>query len=125
MDGVDETGLWPTTTSERASALASARGFIPVRDARHQSEARRARRAARGERCEARGDWYDIETRTCATPIYVPDITGRPAGVSRAEASNAKNRELIELEAQVAQQRRAVDAAVARERQDLKAREGL
>jgi hypothetical protein len=78
-----------------------------------------------GERCEARGDWYDIESRTCATPIYLPDITGRPAGVSRAEASNAKNRELIQLEAQVAEQRRAVDAAVAKERQELKAREGL
>ena len=55
----------------------------------------------------------------------MPGSTGRPEGGTRAEASNAKNRELIELEAQVAQQRRAVDAAVARERQELKAREGL
>ena len=78
-----------------------------------------------GERCEARGGWYAIETRECGTPIYLPDITGRPAGVSRAEASNAKNRELIQLEAQVAEQRRAVDAAVAKERKELKAREGL
>ena len=78
-----------------------------------------------GERCEARGGWYDIETRDCGTPVYVPDITGRPAGVSRAEASDAKNRELVELEAQVAEQRRAVDAAVAQQRQELKAREGL
>ena len=78
-----------------------------------------------GERCEARGDWYDIETRTCATPIYIPDITGRPAGVTRAEASDAKNRELVQLEAQAAEQRRAVDAAVAQQRQELKAREGL
>ena len=78
-----------------------------------------------GERCEARGDWYDIETRTCATPIYIPDITGRPEGVTRAEASDAKNRELVQLEAQAAEQRRAVDAAVAQQRQELKAREGL
>ncbi len=69
-----------------------------------------------GERCESEGRWYDIESRTCATPIYIPDITGRPAGVTRAEASNAKNRELLGLEAQVAAQRQAHDAAIEAER---------
>ena len=78
-----------------------------------------------GKRCEAAGSWYDVESRTCAKPIYIPDITGRPAGVTRADASDAKNRELVQLEAQAAEQRRAVDAAVARQRQELKAREGL
>lgn len=76
-----------------------------------------------GERCEASGNWYDISTRTCATPVYLPDITGRPAGVTRAEASAAKNRELIALEAQAAGQARALDAAVDKGRADLDARE--
>lgn len=53
-----------------------------------------------GERCEARGGWWDLEGRTCAQPIYIPDITGRPEGVSRAEASDAQNRELLSLERQ-------------------------
>ena len=75
-----------------------------------------------GERCEARGDWYDIETRTCATPIYIPDITGRPAGVTRADASNAKNRELIQLEDEVAQQQRALREQVAREKAQIENR---
>ncbi|MFN5481910.1 MAG: hypothetical protein ACK49G_07165, partial [Brevundimonas sp.] len=30
-----------------------------------------------GERCEAGGGWWDLESRTCARPIYIPDITGR------------------------------------------------
>jgi hypothetical protein len=74
-----------------------------------------------GERCEARGDWYDISTRTCARPVYIPDITGRPAGVSRAEASAAKNRELVELERRAAQIERAGDAATEAERARVQA----
>lgn len=65
---------------------------------------------APGERCEARGAWYDIESRTCATPIYIPDITGRPAGVTRAQASAEKNAELVVLERQVAEERAARQA---------------
>jgi hypothetical protein len=57
-----------------------------------------------GERCEAEGGWWDLEGRTCARPIYIPDITGRPAGVSRAEASDAGNRELLSLERQAREQ---------------------
>ena len=76
-----------------------------------------------GDRCEARGDWYDITTRTCATPIYIPDITGRPAGITRAEASAGKNRELIALERQLAQQQIAVNAQVEEGRAELEARE--
>ena len=79
---------------------------------------------APGKRCEAAGKWYDMETRICATPIYIPDITGRPAGTTRAEASAAKNTELIGLEAQVAQERAARRAAIDQQRQELKAKIG-
>lgn len=78
-----------------------------------------------GERCKRDGKWYDIESRTCAQPIYIPDITGRPAGVTRAAASAAQNRELVELERQAAAQNQALDAAVDQGRQDLRARQGL
>ena len=37
--------------------------------------------------CESQQRWWDGSTRTCATPIYIPDITGRPAGVSREDWS--------------------------------------
>ena len=40
-----------------------------------------------GQRCEAAGRWWDGATRTCAQPIYIPDITGRQPGESREEAS--------------------------------------
>ena len=66
-----------------------------------------------GERCEAGGGWWDIESRICARPIYIPDITGRPAGVTRAEASDAGNRELLSLERQVRAQQQAQTAAQA------------
>ena len=75
-----------------------------------------------GKRCEAAGSWYDVESRTCAKPIYIPDITGRPAGVTRADASNAKNRELIQLEDEVAQQQRALREQVAREKAQIENR---
>ena len=74
-----------------------------------------------GERCEKNGQWYDLESRICATPIYIPDITGRPEGVSRAEASNAKNAELLDLEAQVAAERVANAAAAEKGRADIAA----
>jgi len=37
--------------------------------------------------CERRGAWWDSSTRTCANPIYIPAITGRPEGMSRKEWS--------------------------------------
>ena len=64
----------------------------------------------------------NVESRTCAKPIYIPDITGRPAGVTRADASNAKNRELIQLEDEVAQQQRALREQVAREKAQIENR---
>jgi hypothetical protein len=38
-------------------------------------------------RCEAEKAWWDPETRVCAQPVYIPDITRRPAGMSREEWS--------------------------------------
>ena len=46
--------------------------------------------------CEAQGAWWDPRTRICATPIYIPDITGRPEGVSRREWSEIKAAEAVE-----------------------------
>jgi hypothetical protein len=32
------------------------------------------------KRCEAHGDWWDPGARVCATPIFLPRMTGRPIG---------------------------------------------
>ena len=45
--------------------------------------------------CEERGAWWDPETRICAAPLYIPDITGRPAGMSRKEWSEKKAAEAV------------------------------
>lgn len=37
--------------------------------------------------CDEREGWWDRKGRICATPIYVPSITGRPKGMSRKEWS--------------------------------------
>lgn len=76
---------------------------------------------APGERCEAAGKWYDMENRICAQPISIAEITGRPNGVSRAEASAEKNRELVRIEHELAAQDRARDAEVARQKAALAA----
>jgi hypothetical protein len=73
------------------------------------------------DRCVAQGYWYDMESRICAQPIYIPDITGRPAGVSRAEASAEGNQELVKLENQVAAEKRARAAATQAERERVQA----
>ena len=39
------------------------------------------------KRCEGEQRWWDASTRTCATPLYIPSLTGRPEGVSREEWS--------------------------------------
>ena len=74
------------------------------------------------ERCVAEGRWWYEDGRECVTPLYLPNITGRPAGVTRADASNAKNRELIQLEDEVAQQQRALREQVAREKAQIENR---
>jgi type II secretory pathway component PulL len=45
-------------------------------------------------RCEETKAWWDPATRVCAQPIYVPDVTGRPAGVSRREWSERQAAEV-------------------------------
>ena len=74
-----------------------------------------------GERCEADGKWYDMETRVCAQPISIAEITGRPIGVSRAEASAEKNRELVRIESELAARDRANAAEVVRQKAALEA----
>ena len=76
---------------------------------------------APGERCEAEGRWWDPETEICAQPISIAEITDRPIGQSRAEASDAKNRELIAIEDRLAAERAARNADAARQRRILEA----
>ena len=72
------------------------------------------------ERCERRGGWWDGES-VCAHPISIAEITDRPIGQSRAEASDAKNRELIAIEDRLAAERAARNADAARQRRILEA----
>ena len=74
-----------------------------------------------GERCEAAGKWYDMDNRICAQPISIAQITGRPNGVSRAQASDEKNRELIRIEDELAAQDRARAAEITRQKAALAA----
>ena len=39
------------------------------------------------KRCDAESGWWDRGARICAQPLYVPSLTGRPAGVSRKDWS--------------------------------------
>ena len=71
------------------------------------------------ERCEAGGKWWDPQDRICAQPISIAEITDRPIGQSRAEASDAKNRELIAIEDQLQARKAARDADAARQRAAL------
>lgn len=74
-----------------------------------------------GEKCARQGHWYDMETRICAQPIYIPDITGRPEGVTRAQASAEMNKDLVDKEAQLAAYNRARKAATEAERARVEA----
>ena len=71
------------------------------------------------QRCEEAGGWWDREGEVCARPISIAEITGRPVGQSRAAASDAKNRELVELEDRLAAAKAARDAEVRRQREEL------
>jgi len=42
-----------------------------------------------GQKCEAAGDWWDWRSRTCARPVLISDITGRPI-VNKASHDAAK-----------------------------------
>lgn len=76
------------------------------------------------DRCEAQGRWWYAEEQRCVTPTYLPDITGRPAGVTRAEASDERNRELLAIEDRLAAERAARAAATERDRVDYQAKTG-
>ncbi|HTK34644.1 MAG TPA: hypothetical protein VL358_05065 [Caulobacteraceae bacterium] len=42
------------------------------------------------QKCEAVGSWWEPSSRICATPIYLPHITGRPVDrAARAQAAQA------------------------------------
>lgn len=73
-----------------------------------------------GERkCAADGQWYFAEEKRCVTPIYIPRITGRPAGVSRLEASEANIREVVKAEDEAARREAAAAADATAQRQVL------
>lgn len=72
--------------------------------------------------CEQSGRWWYPEERRCLTPIYLPDITGRPEGVTRQEASDEANRELLVIEDRLEAERDARDAAVRQQREALEGR---
>ena len=76
---------------------------------------------APGDRCEAGGKWWDPETRVCAQPISIAEITGRPNPGERAAASAEKNRELVAIEDSLAARKRARDADANRQRAALAA----
>ena len=70
-----------------------------------------------GDRCEKGGRWWWAEKRQCVTPLVIADITGRKAGQSRAEASDANNRELLAIEDRLAAEKAARAEATEAERQ--------
>jgi hypothetical protein len=76
---------------------------------------------APGDRCEAGGKWWDPETKVCAQPISIAEITGRPNPGERAAASAEKNRELVAIEDSLAARQRARDADTERQRAALAA----
>ena len=75
---------------------------------------------APGDRCEAEGGWYDIESRTCAQPIYIPDITGREPGESRESASRRNATELVQIERRIAAREAARREAMEQERRRVR-----
>jgi hypothetical protein len=77
-----------------------------------------------GTRCERAGGWWDIERRNCAQTISNAENTGRPNGVSPAEASKANNRELVEIEHRLRAAQAARAADTERQSRALAAAEG-
>lgn len=73
-------------------------------------------------RCEQGGGWWDREGGICARPISIAEKIEELKGMSRAEASDAKNRELVALEDRLAAARAARDAEVRRQREALAGR---
>jgi hypothetical protein len=73
------------------------------------------------ERCERGGGWWDGESEICARPISIAEKIAELKGMSRAEASDARNRELIALEDRLAAAQAARDAETERQRRALEA----
>ncbi len=42
-----------------------------------------------GDRCEAQGKWWDPESRVCAKPVLISDITGRTLPERKAAEARA------------------------------------
>ena len=79
---------------------------------------------APGDRCVADNGWWDAERQICARPLSIAEIegiTGRKVGETRAQASDRKNRELLEIEDRLAAQQAARDADTDRQRAALAA----
>lgn len=51
--------------------------------------------------CEAHDNWWDPSSRVCATPIYLPDLTGRPVGALNSAQLKARAQEASAREAQL------------------------
>lgn len=74
---------------------------------------------APGDRCTAGGGWWDGDQGVCARPLSIAEIetiTGRKPGETRAQASDRKNRELLEIEERLDAQQAARDADAERQR---------
>lgn len=52
------------------------------------------------KKCETHGGWWDGRTRACGQVVYIPSITGRPAGVSRREWSEQQAARQVQREAE-------------------------
>lgn len=77
---------------------------------------------APGDRCISGGGWWDGDKGVCARPLSIAEIegiTGRKAGETRAQASDRKNRELLEIEDRLEAQQAAHDADAERQRAAL------
>jgi len=82
---------------------------------------------APGDRCTAGGGWWDGDQGVCARPLSIAEIetiTGRKPGETRAQASDRKNRELLEIEERLDAQQAARDADAERQRVALAAATG-
>lgn len=82
---------------------------------------------APGDRCISDGGWWDGDRGVCARPLSIAEIegiTGRKAGETRAQASDRKNRELLEIEDRLEAQQAARDADAERQRAALAAATG-
>jgi hypothetical protein len=73
------------------------------------------------ERCERGGGWWDGEGGVCARPVSIAEKIEELKGMSRAEASAVRNRELVDIEHRLAAAQAARDADTKRQRDALAA----